>query len=64
MDWILAADKGALQEERLREEDVNGEVVREVMMGWRRGQIIRTGINLVGFAMSIVGLWGDGFERY
>ena len=60
-DWILLNENAALQEERLREEDINGEMVREGMEGWRRGQIAKAGITAAGFAMSLVGIWGDGF---
>lgn len=44
-----------------REEEVNGEVVREEMEGWRWVQGIRGGLWAVGWGMSIVGIWGDGF---
>ena len=47
-------------EEMEPEEDVNGEEVRQAMEGFLTSQIIRTAIAGVGFAMSIVGIWGDG----
>lgn len=42
------------------EEDVNGEEVREQMEGFMTSQITRTIIAGVGFAMSVIGIWGDG----
>ena len=40
--------------------EVNGEVVREEMEGWRWGQVLRGGLWAVGWGMSVVGIWGDG----
>ncbi|KAL8856478.1 MAG: hypothetical protein Q9178_006948 [Gyalolechia marmorata] len=42
------------------EGNVNGEVVREGMEGWKVRQGIKAGIWGVGWAMAVVGLWGDG----
>jgi autophagy-related protein 33 len=42
------------------EEDVNGEEVRSAMEGFKLSQLVRTGLSAVAFAMSLVGLWGDG----
>ena len=42
------------------EEDVNGEEVREQMEGFVVSQVLRTAIAGIGFAMSVVGIWGDG----
>ena len=42
------------------EEDINGEEVRQQMEGFVMSQILRTAIAGVGFAMSVVGIWGDG----
>lgn len=42
------------------EEDANGEGVREQMEGFMTNQIARTFIAGVGFAMSVIGIWGDG----
>lgn len=42
------------------EEDVNGEEVRNAMEGFKLSQSARTAITGVAFAMSLVGLWGDG----
>ena len=42
------------------EEEVNGEEVRVQMEGFRFNQIVRTAVAGVGFAMSVVGIWGDG----
>lgn len=42
------------------EEEINGEEVRSAMEGFKFSQSVRAGISAVGFAMSVVGLWGDG----
>lgn len=42
------------------DEDVNGEEVREQMEGFMVSQVARTVVAGIGFAMSVVGLWGDG----
>ncbi|KAL8839323.1 MAG: hypothetical protein Q9176_004504 [Flavoplaca citrina] len=42
------------------EGDVNGEVVREGMEGWKVKQGVKAGIWGVGWAIAVVGLWGDG----
>ena len=41
-------------------EEVNGEEIRERMKGFTMGQVVRTAVAGVGFAMSVVGIWGDG----
>lgn len=41
------------------EGNVNGEVVREGMNGWRVKQGVKAGVWSVGWAMAVVGLWGD-----
>ncbi|GAO18788.1 hypothetical protein UVI_02052470 [Ustilaginoidea virens] len=41
-------------------EDVNGEDVRIQVESLTRGYLARTGLAALGFAMAIVGLWGDG----
>ena len=51
--------EGTLSGEEL-DDDINGEEVREKMEGFMTNQIIRTVIAGLGFAMSIVGIWGDG----
>jgi autophagy-related protein 33 len=42
------------------EEEVNGEEVRGQMEIFMTSQVIRTIVAGVGFAMSVVGIWGDG----
>lgn len=47
-------------EEWIAEEgNVNGEVVREGMEGWRVKQGIKAAVWGVGWTMAVVGLWGD-----
>ena len=42
------------------EDEVNGEEVRQQMDGFKMNQIVRTAVAGLGFAMSVVGIWGDG----
>jgi len=42
------------------EDEVNGEEVRQQMEGFMTSQIVRTVVAGFGFAVSLVGLWGDG----
>lgn len=42
------------------DEEVNGEEIREQMEGFMTSQLARTLVAGVGFAMSVVGIWGDG----
>ncbi|RFU25651.1 hypothetical protein B7463_g10679, partial [Scytalidium lignicola] len=42
------------------DEDVNGEEVREALKGFITSQVARTAVAGIGFAMSIIGIWGDG----
>ncbi len=42
------------------EEDVNGEELRTSMEGFRLSQGVRLALAGTGFAMSLVGIWGDG----
>ncbi|TVY19274.1 hypothetical protein LARI1_G002373 [Lachnellula arida] len=51
--------EGTVSEEET-EEDVNGEEVREQMEGFMKRQIATTVLAGLGFAMSVVGIWGDG----
>lgn len=43
-----------------REEDVNGEQVRQAVEGMRFVEGIRAGVAGVAFAMGVIGIWGDG----
>ncbi|MCJ1353757.1 MAG: hypothetical protein MMC33_003744 [Icmadophila ericetorum] len=45
----------------VREQEINGESVKEEMEHWRRVQMVRGGVWGLGFGMSIVGLWGDAY---
>ncbi|RPB17114.1 hypothetical protein P167DRAFT_479492 [Morchella conica CCBAS932] len=40
--------------------EVNGEVVRGGLERWRRWGLVRGGLLGMGFAMGVVGIWGDG----
>lgn len=42
------------------EEEVNGEEIRSAMEAFKFSQSARAGISALGFAVSVVGLWGDG----
>ncbi|RGP64577.1 autophagy-related 33 [Fusarium longipes] len=41
-------------------EDINGEEVRAEVEGLTRNYLARTAISALGFAMAVVGIWGDG----
>lgn len=41
------------------EQDLNGEALRDRMETWRVSQKIRTGISAFGWALTVVGIWGD-----
>ena len=47
-------------EEEIEEEEFNGEDVKEQIKEFIRSQLARTAIASIGFAMSIIGIWGDG----
>lgn len=40
--------------------DVNGEMVKGGMEAWRVWGLVRGGLVAFGFAMGVVGIWGDG----
>ena len=42
------------------EDEVNGEEVRQQMEGFMTSQVVRTVVAGLGFAVSLVGIWGDG----
>lgn len=44
------------------DDEVNGEEVKEVMEGFLTTQMVKTIISGIGFAMSVVGIWGDGAD--
>ena len=52
--------EGTLSGNEEVEEDVNGEEIRVQVDGFVTGQLVRTAIAGVAFAMSVVGIWGDG----
>ncbi|KAM4059063.1 hypothetical protein HRG_008067 [Hirsutella rhossiliensis] len=41
-------------------DDMNGEEVRVEVESLARGYVVRTGLAALGFAMAVVGIWGDG----
>lgn len=56
---------GDVHSEPASEEDidvdiVNGEEVRAEVQGLARAYFVRTGLAALGFAMAVVGIWGDG----
>ena len=44
----------------VEKEGVNGEKVEAEMVREKRVQRIRTAVGGLGFAMGVVGIWGDG----
>lgn len=41
----------------------NGEEVGAEVADFVRGRILQTGLAAAGFAISVVGIWGDGVQR-
>lgn len=41
----------------------NGEGVRAQVETFVKGGIVQTGLAAAGFAISVVGIWGDGVQR-
>lgn len=41
------------------EQTLNGEALGDLMETWRASQKIKTGISGFGWAMTVVGIWGD-----
>ncbi|KAI6783822.1 autophagy-related protein 33 [Emericellopsis cladophorae] len=50
----------APSEEEIDDFAINGEEVRAEAAGTARGFMVRTGVAALGFAMAVVGIWGDG----
>lgn len=44
-------------------DDVNGEEIRAEVESLARGYLARTSLAALGFAMAVVGLWGDGAPK-
>ncbi|KAI9789366.1 MAG: hypothetical protein M1833_002425 [Piccolia ochrophora] len=63
--WFAQQRRKALKDRRTRDEPdsptVNGEEVRNGMERFRLVQGVRAGLAGLGFAMSVVGIWGDGY---
>jgi autophagy-related protein 33 len=54
---------GDVQSEAASDEEIdeyNGEEVRTEVEAVGRGYVVRTGLAALGFAMAVVGIWGDG----
>lgn len=60
-EWEVADGNGNGGSEAKGKAELNGEVVREGMERWRGLQVGRAVAFGVGWAVSVVGLWGDGF---
>ncbi|CAM1506896.1 Fc.00g065370.m01.CDS01 [Cosmosporella sp. VM-42] len=41
-------------------DDVNGEEVRAKVEGLAQDYVVRTALSALGFAMAVIGIWGDG----
>ncbi|EXF84328.1 hypothetical protein CFIO01_08812 [Colletotrichum fioriniae PJ7] len=42
------------------EEALNGEEIRGEVDGFRKTQLVQSGVASVGFLLSVIGIWGDG----
>ena len=45
------------------EEDINGEEVRGEVEAFVQNKIVQTAVSAIGFAMAVVGIWGDGVQE-
>jgi hypothetical protein len=52
------AQSDAASEEEI--DDINGEEVRAHVEAMSMGYKVRAGISTLGFAMAVLGIWGDG----
>ncbi|TAQ89535.1 hypothetical protein B7494_g2140 [Chlorociboria aeruginascens] len=52
--------EGTASSDELEEGILNGEEVREQMEEFVMSQALRTAVAGLGFAMSVIGIWGDG----
>ncbi|KAI9804435.1 MAG: hypothetical protein M1825_001334 [Sarcosagium campestre] len=62
--WYSAQRRKAIRQGNLPDESdafVNGEELRKGMERFKFVQTIRTGVAGLGFLMSVIGIWGDGF---
>ena len=46
------------------EEEINGEEVRGEVESYIKKQHVQTGVAALGFAMAVVGIWGDGVKSF
>ncbi|KAG9237092.1 hypothetical protein BJ875DRAFT_481616 [Amylocarpus encephaloides] len=61
---VGASDRESeVSSEEMDGEDVNGEQVRVLMEAFAMSHIVRTAISGLAFALSIVGVWGDGVNE-
>lgn len=54
---------GEAEEEPAAGEAQNGEEVGAEVADFVRGRIVQTGLAAAGFAISVVGIWGDGVQK-
>lgn len=54
---------GEADEDASSREAQNGEEVSAEVADFVRGRIVQTGLAAAGFAISVVGIWGDGVQR-
>lgn len=64
--WLSRDVRRMIRERRRSAESgtdspANGEEVRNRMEQFQMAQVVRAGIAGLGFLMSVVGIWGDGF---
>ena len=60
MDFVFRHDERRLREEKTEEGPINGEMVRDAVERWTWVQSGRAVVSGLGFAMGVVGVWGDG----
>lgn len=63
---VLGDSESASLSEEAEEEPAeaqNGEGVRAEVEGFVKGRLMQTGLAAASFAISVVGIWGDGVQR-
>jgi autophagy-related protein 33 len=55
------AQSDAASEEEI--DDINGEEVRATVEAMSKGYKVRAGIATFGFALAVLGIWGDGAPK-
>ena len=56
------SDEGSASGDEQLDEEVNGEDVRGEVEAFVQNKMVQTAVSAIGFAMAVVGIWGDGVQ--